>query len=96
MTVGEKAAARAARYLGVTESPEGSNRGSDVDRWQRPWGMGYGWPWCGAFASAMVAWAITARGRAARPVRAKAPAMRAGPEAKGRETTVVRSAVSGT
>lgn len=60
MTVGEKAAARAAHYLGVTESG-GANRGPDVDRWQRPWGMGYGWPWCGAFASAMVAWAITGR-----------------------------------
>lgn len=61
MTPGERAAARAAKYVGTRENPPASNRGDDVDRWQRPWGMGYGWPWCGAFAAAMVAWGITGR-----------------------------------
>lgn len=55
MTPGERVARQAARYLGVTEVPPGSNRGPDVDRWQRPWGMGYGWPWCGAYVAAMYA-----------------------------------------
>jgi hypothetical protein len=57
LTAGQKAARRAGTYVGVTES--GTNRGQDVDRWQRPWGMGYGWPWCGAFAAAMVAYGVT-------------------------------------
>jgi len=61
MTAGERAAARAAKYEGTREVPMASNRGPDVDRWQRPWGMGYGWPWCGAFAAAMVAWGLTGR-----------------------------------
>lgn len=61
MTAGERAAARAAKYQGTREVPMASNRGPDVDRWQAPWGMGYGWPWCGAYAAAMVAWALTGR-----------------------------------
>lgn len=54
MTPGERVAREAEKYVGVRESPVGSNRGNPYpDRWQRPWGMGYGWPWCGAFAAAM-------------------------------------------
>lgn len=51
---GERVATTAERYVGVRENPLGSNRGNPYpDRWQRPWGLGYGWPWCGAFAAAM-------------------------------------------
>lgn len=39
MTPGERVARQAAKYLGVSEVPPGSNRGPDVDRWQRPWGI---------------------------------------------------------
>lgn len=54
MTAGEQVATRAERYVGVEENPLGSNRGNPYpDAWERPWGMGYGWPWCGAFAAAM-------------------------------------------
>ncbi len=55
MTPGERVARQAAKYLGVAEVPPGSNRGPEVDRWQRPWGIGYGWPWCGAYVAAMYA-----------------------------------------
>ena len=61
MTAGQRTAARAAKYVGTREVPLGSNRGPNVDRWQRPWGMGYGWPWCGAYAAAMAAYGITGR-----------------------------------
>ena len=61
MTAGERTARRAATYLGTSEQPPGSNRGPQVSRWQEPWGMGTGWPWCGAYAAAMVAWGITGR-----------------------------------
>lgn len=49
----------AARYVGVREEPDGSNRGPYIDRWQRVWGMGPGTsigpqPWCGMFASAVL------------------------------------------
>lgn len=54
MTPGERVAREAEKYVGVRENPLGSNRGNPYpDRWERPWGMGYGWPWCGAFAAAM-------------------------------------------
>jgi len=54
MTAGERVARAAERYVGVRENPLGSNRGNPYpDRWQSPWGLGYGWPWCGAFAAAM-------------------------------------------
>jgi hypothetical protein len=61
VTAGERTARRAASYLGVREQPPGSNRGPEVSRWQQPWGMGTGWPWCGAAAAAWVAWGITGR-----------------------------------
>jgi hypothetical protein len=61
MTAGERTARRAASYVGVKERPLGSNRGPEVERWQAPWGIGTGWPWCGAFAAAMAAWGITGR-----------------------------------
>ena len=54
MTPGERVAREAEKYVGVRENPLGSNRGKPYpDAWERPWGMGYGWPWCGAFAAAM-------------------------------------------
>ena len=61
MTAGERTAKRAAGYVGTREVPMGSNRGPQVERWQAPWGMGTGWPWCGAFAAAMVAYGVTGR-----------------------------------
>lgn len=36
--------------LGVTEQPKGSNRGPEIDNWERKFGM-LGEPWCGIFAS---------------------------------------------
>lgn len=60
-TAGQRAAARAAKYVGTSEQPPGSNRGPQVSRWQEPWGMGTGWPWCGAAAAAWVAYGITGR-----------------------------------
>jgi hypothetical protein len=54
MTAGEKVASHAEKYVGVQENPLGSNRGTPYpNAWEKPWGMGYGWPWCGAFAAAM-------------------------------------------
>jgi len=53
MTEGEKVARQAQKYVGVREVPMGSNRGPQVEKWQKPWGMGAGWPWCAAFADAM-------------------------------------------
>ena len=50
---GQKVARRASLYVGESESPSGSNRGRNIDRWQKPWNIGYGWPWCGAFADSM-------------------------------------------
>lgn len=49
-----RALARAARYVGVSEQPPGSNRGHDVDRWCL-WANGVlGEPWCAAFVCGMV------------------------------------------
>lgn len=54
MTPGEKVAARAQRYAGVEENPLGSNTGKPYpNQWELKWGMGVGWPWCGAYADAM-------------------------------------------
>lgn len=41
----------ATRYVGVKESPPNSNRGPQIDAWQRAVNM-LGAPWCGAFAFA--------------------------------------------
>jgi hypothetical protein len=54
MTAAERVIAAAARHVGVTESPPGSNRGPWIDRWQRRWGL-LGQPWCGMFVSAVYA-----------------------------------------
>ena len=52
MTPGEKVARAAEKFVGVRENPPGSNRGRPYpDAFEKPWNMGYGWPWCGAFAS---------------------------------------------
>lgn len=54
MTPGQKVAEAAEKYIGVVENPMGSNRGKPYpEGWQRPWGMGVGWPWCAAYADAM-------------------------------------------
>jgi hypothetical protein len=54
MTPGEKVAQQAEKYIGVRENPMGSNRGRPYpEKWQQPWGMGTGWPWCAAFADAI-------------------------------------------
>lgn len=45
---------RAMHYRGVAEHPPGSNRGPDIERWQR-WANGLtGYPWCAAFLCGMV------------------------------------------
>jgi len=54
MTPGERVASTGEKYVGVEERPPSSNRGYPYpDKWQKPWNMGYGWPWCGAYAKAM-------------------------------------------
>lgn len=50
-TAGERVVATALSQVGVTESPPGSNSGPAVQKYQAPWHMGTGWPWCGAFAA---------------------------------------------
>lgn len=54
MTPGEKVVATALRYIGVAESPAGSNRGPLIDKWQARWGL-RGVAWCGIFCDAMYA-----------------------------------------
>ena len=55
MTPNQRVVATAARYVGVRENPMGSNRGPLIDKWEQYWKLGYlGWPWCGAFASAVL------------------------------------------
>ena len=49
-----RALERAKTYVGVKESPPGSNRGKHIDRWCR-WANGLvGYPWCAAFLCGMV------------------------------------------
>lgn len=48
-TNGEKVINVAEKYLGVTENPNGSNRGPWIDKTQRRWGI-LGKPWCGCAA----------------------------------------------
>lgn len=38
------------KYLYVRESPKGSNRGPEIDRWLQSVGSSRGSPWCAAFA----------------------------------------------
>ena len=54
MTKGDKVVKKAFEYLGVKESPMGSNRGPDIDRWESRWGL-KGEPWCGMYSDAMYA-----------------------------------------
>ena len=49
--LGRKAAEVAQRYVGVEESPRGSNRGPHVDSFLRFVGLNPGQPWCTAFVS---------------------------------------------
>lgn len=44
----DEAIAFGRRYIGVHESPAGSNRGPLIDQWQRRFGF-LGAPWCGIF-----------------------------------------------
>jgi len=49
-----RALTHARRYIGVHEDPPGSNRGPDIERWQK-WANGLtGYPWCAAFLCGMV------------------------------------------
>lgn len=48
---GEKVVSTAERYLGVVETPPGSNRGPWIDEIQKRWGI-IGQPWCGCAADA--------------------------------------------
>lgn len=51
-TTGPKAAMKwAESKIGVKEHPAGTNRGPEIDDWEKSAGMGPG-PWCGAFARA--------------------------------------------
>ncbi len=76
MTANQRVVATAARYVGVRESPMGSNRGPVIDKWARYWGPQYvGQPWCGMACSAWLreagvtdvshpsTWAIVQRAR---------------------------------
>lgn len=55
MTPNQRVVAVAAKYVGVRENPPGSNRGKYIDQWENYWKLGYlGWPWCGAFSSAVL------------------------------------------
>ena len=48
MSPGRKIVATAERYVGVRETPDGSNRGPKIDEWQRQYGL-LGQPWCAMF-----------------------------------------------
>jgi hypothetical protein len=48
----------ACSQVGVVEAPLGSNRGTEVDAYLRPAGVGLGLPWCAAFVS----WALREAG----------------------------------
>lgn len=54
MTNGDKVIKQAMSYLGVAETPDGSNRSPQIDKWEARWGL-RGEPWCGMFADAMYA-----------------------------------------
>lgn len=56
--------AEATRRLGVGESPQGSNRGRDVDYWNAEAAAPLGSPWCMAFVRQIT---VEAVGRAACP-----------------------------
>jgi len=43
----------AASYVGVKESPPGSNRGPQIDKWNKVAGVPVGSPWCMGFLRAM-------------------------------------------
>lgn len=44
---------RCRKYLGITESPPESNRGPEIDGWNKRQYGGVGVPWCASFASCM-------------------------------------------
>lgn len=58
--------AEAARYLGVRETPKGTNRGVHLDYWLTTVGSPLGSPWC---AAAVWCWGLQATGRALWPVK---------------------------
>lgn len=49
----ELAVEHAARYVGVREDPDGSNRGPHIDRWNREASGVVGIAWCAAFVCGM-------------------------------------------
>jgi hypothetical protein len=44
----------ASKYVGVTENPLGSNRGTQIDEWNKAVGVPVGSFWCASFVSAVV------------------------------------------
>lgn len=44
---------RAKQFVGVKEHPPGSNRGPQIDKWQRRTNGVVGYPWCAAFVWCM-------------------------------------------
>lgn len=52
-TFREKAKIRAGQFIGVKEHPPGSNRGVQIDKWQKRTNGIVGYPWCGAFIYCM-------------------------------------------
>jgi len=52
--LGERALAHARRFLHVRERPLGSNRGPEIDEWNRLAGVAVGSFWCMSFVHAMV------------------------------------------
>lgn len=51
-TLNDVVVATASKYAGLMESPKGSNRQKQIDKWARHWSM-IGVPWCGLYVSAM-------------------------------------------
>ena len=53
LTYREQAVQRARQFVGVKEHPPGSNRGPQIDKWQRRTNGVVGYPWCAAFVWCM-------------------------------------------
>jgi hypothetical protein len=64
-------------YLGVNENPAGSNRGPEIDGWNKRAYGGVGVPWCASFASCM-AWDAGVKGSGSAGVQVLVDMARAG------------------
>lgn len=53
MTPGQRVVNIASKYVGVTETPLGSNQSTQINKWNSHWGM-KAVPWCGTFASGVL------------------------------------------